>query len=233
MKKKTKTSILTAASLTGVALSLSGQTVIYSTDFDTTNGYSQNDSNGTVVDYTFSDTGNTNGVGGSDALSLEWDASALVTDTGYTLKFFSNQIATGTAATSDNSSDYTLEFDLSTLGLVSASTSINFDINFGGVTATTFPTITDASGFTHYSIDLGTLSAFDSLTAANINSSLQIKFYTWDDQGYDKFGADAGNAIYVDNITLTQAAAIPEPSTFAALAGALALGVTMIRRRRS
>jgi hypothetical protein len=44
-----------------------------------------------------------------------------------------------------------------------------------------------------------------------------------------RFSATGGERIMVDNFTVT---AVPEPSTYAALAGLLALGLVMARRRR-
>ncbi|WPJ95741.1 hypothetical protein SH580_20180 [Coraliomargarita algicola] len=225
---KTTSTLLTAIALIGSVSYLSAQT-IYSTDYDTFSPYSQNDSTtATGVTYTFSDSGNTNGLTGA-ALSLEFDASAVTDPEQYALNMFTNQQATGTLATSENAADYNLEFDISALGLTSSPQTLLLDVRFDGNSVNQTVSnlnITD-TGFTHVSLNLATIG-FTTLTAANINSSLSLKFYTYNSGGVDKFGRDAGNAVYVDNVTLTQ---IPEPSTFAAIAGLLALTSIMIRRR--
>jgi hypothetical protein len=72
-------------------------------------------------------------------------------------------------------------------------------------------------------------AAFDALAAG----TYEFRFYTW---GAD-FGAGGTNQpSRIDNVVLSgdvSLAAIPEPSTYAALFGALVLGFVAIKRRRA
>lgn len=223
---KMKISLLVVAGLAG-ASSLSAQ-VIYSTDYDVNNGYSQNDSNtGTGSVFTFNDDANTDGVGGGDALSIRFDASAVDITDDYNINTFTNQVATGTAATSTNFADYDLSFDINSLGLSGASNTILMDVKFSGAPSVNEISVAITDTYQNLTFNLGTIGYAGTL--AQINDGLQLKFYTYNNAA-GKFGRDADNGVFVDNITVTQ---VPEPSTFAALAGLAALGFVMVRRRRS
>ncbi len=63
-------------------------------------------------------------------------------------------------------------------------------------------------------------SAFSTSAFADVTQNAYFKF---------DFG---GAALAIDNVGITATEAVPEPSAFAALAGALALGFVAIRRRR-
>ncbi len=231
--KKSSTFFLAAIAISGIgAMSASAQ-VIYNTTYDTGNasGYSQNDTGAPVVStFSYQPGTNSNGVGGSTALSLGFDASAVIPANNYAVNMFSNQNKTGNNATSADLSLFTLNFDVSALGLVSNPQTLLVDIKFaGGANSNGNVFSVTGTGFDSISINLGAAQAFGTApTTANINNSLQLKFYTFDNAA-NKFGRDGGNAIYIDNVTLT---AVPEPSTVALL-GLGAAGMVIFARRRS
>jgi hypothetical protein len=226
---KMKTTLLAVAALTGATLSSTAQTTIYDVDFDT-NGPNWGGATGPGENIaTFS--GNSAGVSG-DAGNLSIDLTGLTTeDNSYGTGIFFQEDATGLATSSDLS-DYVLTFDAMASGLSSSSSTFYLQLGFGETSATetigSAVSISLSSSYQSYSINLSTITFASGLTLAQLNGEMQFKIYT--SNAESTFGLDSDNSITFDNITITQ---VPEPSTYAALAGMMAIGAVMLRRRRS
>jgi hypothetical protein len=228
---KMKTTLLAVAALTGATLSSTAQ-VIYSIDYDTnTSNYTQFEGTGTTITSSYASGSNTNGVGGTTAASFEFDSSSLSDGDDYSIKFFTNQNTTVNTATTDDLSLFDLDFSFYADGLINATDSFSVKLTINGISSTSnvYFTIVEDS-YEDISISLSDFTFSTTLTLADINSgSITVTFENYS-KGDDIWGYDTDNALYVDNITITQ---VPEPSTYAALAGMMAIGAVMLRRRRS
>jgi len=103
---------------------------------------------------------------------------------------------------------------------------VGSDTSTGGIAGILFnfdPTA--ATTWEHFDIDV--TSAVDLYLTETPSTDFSIAFQNW-------VGGSGGGAqdIYLDNLTLTATSAVPEPSTYAALAGLGALGLALWRRRR-
>lgn len=228
---KIRTSILAAAASFAVAVSANAQ-AIYSINYDSNpSNFSQADiSPGTVIrTFTYTPGSNTAGVGGSTAADLNFDSSAIIAPDNYSLSFFTQSNTLQNSATSADLSLFQLDFEIIAQGLTSTTKSLALEVKFnsGSVSGQSSFTVTNDNPFETISLNLGDFS-FGSVTTGDINTNIELKFISFNPA--DTFGRDAGNAIIVDNISLTQ---IPEPSTYVAIAGLLALGIAAFRRRRA
>jgi hypothetical protein len=113
-----------------------------------------------------------------------------------------------------------------------ASVSPTFKLSFGSTADVVFqsPAIAITNTYQTYSFGLDELTLNSgvfstSLVNAKVDFLLEV-FGTG-----SSFGADSGNRIVLDNFALTQSA-VPEPATYATIAGALMLGAAVLRRRR-
>ena len=166
--------------------------------------------------------------------------------------------ADGTTALTNGSSTYLIadggdgfDFDATVAGLTFADGSLigaTNDYVFAYNAAQNFgPSISVASGNTNFSINDAGASAgysfallyFNGTSGASVTTigGEQFGFLTsgdWtipaNDSGTFNFGSEFSAVTGSANLTV---AAVPEPSTFAALAGLCALGAVMVRRRRA
>ncbi|HEY5552929.1 MAG TPA: PEP-CTERM sorting domain-containing protein [Opitutaceae bacterium] len=130
-----------------------------------------------------------------------------------------------------------VSYDLFVRNDQNRSNSFNFSYSLDG--GTNFVT-TDLSNplFTYTSVEaldalgwvnVGTASASITLTSAIANGGQVLFRWSGDDVG----GADSRDEFGLDNISISMGAtAIPEPSTYAVIMGALTLGVVLLRRRQ-
>ncbi len=205
----------------------------------------------------------TSGVGGSGAMRLEADASAVPipgqayptpTDPAVVYSYYGigggSGLAIQNAPTSANLADYQFSIDLRAIGLIAATTAVEFSIEFQapddtlGVDEGTGADILLALSFTaadgrsllvgpDFATFSATLDQYSAITngslenfallgslTSNINVNLQVN------NGVGEFGIDADNALLVDNQTIEQ---IPEPSAGLALLAGVALALA--RRR--
>lgn len=225
----TKTSLLSLAAFSCAAVSLSAQT-IYSFNYDTTNP------GGNTAGFGFASANfavTADGVGGSNGGTATFDSTG--SSGGMA---FGQSISTGrngSIATGTTASEYVLSFDAKALGLL-AGQSMNGQVEVGfnfapKVTASGANALTITSDFQTFTLNLGSdFNTVPTVSLSNLNNNIQ--FQVIDFSAHTHFGYDSGNAIVFDNISLTQVA-VPEPSTYAALAGLVALGAVVARRRRS
>ncbi|MFW5874489.1 MAG: PEP-CTERM sorting domain-containing protein, partial [Verrucomicrobiota bacterium] len=124
--------------------------------------------------------------------------------------------------------DFTFAIDLRAAALPggnppSATTAIEYTTNGGS--SWTSSGLSNLSGFsstvTRYDLDFSSIAAIENIADAGIRLTFE-----------DVDGTDGLANLRMDNVQIS-AAAIPEPSTFALLAGALGLGLVMLRRRRA
>jgi hypothetical protein len=163
---------------------------------------------------------------------------------------YTNSIMTGGSGGGDNLAAYDLRYVFASTPLAANSTyTLSFDVGYAAGA--------QATGQATYRFDLGTWNGgtFTSLQsrqgvavmngsddAGPSNSTTYFLNYTTgaspgSDSLYVEFaqiGANPGLPDYMsfDNVQLSYVAAIPEPSTYAAILGGLALLGTMIARRR-
>ena len=84
---------------------------------------------------------------------------------------------------------------------------------------------------TQYSIALSSMT--QSGTGVDFSSDYQLRFLPANNGAWPANAGTAGtNILTIDNISITAVSAIPEPSTYAALAGISILGMTFLVRRR-
>ncbi|MGZ0655414.1 PEP-CTERM sorting domain-containing protein [Coraliomargarita sp. W4R53] len=222
---KNKNSLLTGAALTISALSLSAQTVIYDFDYDGNNPSSA--TAGSALNQSYSITAD--GVGGTNAGNATFDSTS---DSGsFSFGHTISNGRNGSIADSTNASDYILTFDVKAIGLLdgqSISGQAQLSFNFSDqITANASNAINITDTFQTYTLNLGSdFNTAATINLTNINNNMQFRID--DFSAHDHFGYDTGNSIIFDNVSLTQ---VPEPATYAALTGLLALGFVMIRRR--
>lgn len=93
---------------------------------------------------------------------------------------------------------------------------------------------TDATTYTlsnSTAVSSTTIAGFSLPTGANNNSSIVLRLIATSSTRIDGGGAAASGTVRLDNVSFT-ATAIPEPSTYAALAGMAALLFRFLQRRR-
>ncbi|SMP76075.1 PEP-CTERM protein-sorting domain-containing protein [Neorhodopirellula lusitana] len=179
---------------------------------------------------------NSDGVGGTSASTHGFDFSGA--GTGNQAKIFYN-LPTGTFqagnAVSNNASDYLVSFDIRADGLAGTDVDANFKVKLNGAEFSSIVTYTN----TYNTI---TLNLGDDMTASGssfeatdfTDGSQTIEFQISSASRDDKFDADSGNAMYLDNfqINAVDAVAVPEPASFALL-GVGSLCLIARRRRRN
>lgn len=133
--------------------------------------------------------------------------------------------------TSVNLSDYTFSASYRTTG--ATGNSIRFIAKFEGVTDAEdleirSPALAASEGFTTYSSSLDSWTFDD---GRSLNDILAATGFTWivETQNFTNWGTDTGNLIVIDDVSFS---VVPEPSTYAALAGVALLGLVCLRRRR-
>ncbi|HBR93758.1 MAG TPA: hypothetical protein DEA90_06300 [Opitutae bacterium] len=144
------------------------------------------------------------------------------------MKFFTNKSDTTNLATTDDLSKFTVDFSLFTDGLVSASENFIIALAFNGNKSANKTIAATNGSYVDFSFSLSDFTYSTAPTIGDLNGGLQVTIESSYLKGDETYGYDTGNAIRLDNVTVTQ---IPEPSTFASLAGLLALGAAVIRRR--
>jgi hypothetical protein len=225
-----KISLLIALALAGAALQSASAVTIYQQNFDSF-------TTGTVspdgwwfykgpANTTATLTAQPTGVGGSQALEMNLDASGEVgTDWYFYAGVGRSDIAGVGSLLSLQSSDVTLSLDIAMVGATSP-TAVTLNINqYSGSTkvwqASFTPTLTTDGTFTHIDLNLaqGTQTGtWDPTLSLGLNS------LAFNNGG---FPLAAGDRVILDNVQLT---AVPEPTT-AALAG-LGILAMVFRRRR-
>lgn len=219
--------LLSATALLSSVIAITAQTTIYSFDYDTTTpGYSE--ATGSAPNKSWSITAD--GVGGSNGGTTSFDS------TGASGSFSFGQSLTssrnGSLADSTNASDYVLYFEVKAIGLlptqtISAQAQLSFNFS-GTVVANGGNAVSITDTFQSYALNLGSdFNSVPTIDLGNLNNSMQFRLE--DFSAANNFGYDSGNAIVFDNIQLVQ---VPEPSSFAALTGILAIGLIAVRRRR-
>lgn len=171
-------------------------------------------------------TGQANATGASGRLILESEATAswsrLAVGTGGTVewKAGANSFTTLTLTSTTVASlfDGKLSFDLGSLTTGGTFTVVNTNSGGGTPSAITGLLLTSESGFNNFTD--GSISGTGSV------SSTHYEFTNADNWNWSLALADSGR-----DLQLT-VSAIPEPSTFAALAGIAGLGLASLRRRR-
>jgi hypothetical protein len=178
------------------------------------------------------------GVGGTSAIQ-EVNGTAGNTGNGYGYAAVQLQEHVVSGNTSANLGDYTLSFDAeSTAGSLNLQLQTWSLANFGGTQGGTLNTAPASPGYgndltlsptyTHYTLNLGNSTIFPAFTGFNPQGG------TWQ-IAFQLNGGGNGNpanlTMNIDNVMLTMATPVPEPSTLA-LAGLGALGGLMLFRRR-
>ncbi|WFB36239.1 PEP-CTERM sorting domain-containing protein [Kiritimatiellota bacterium B12222] len=207
--------------------------VIYIIDYDSnTSNYSQNDSSAAPVKdhgtFSYTPGSNTNGVGGTNALSLDWDATTAAPSDNYQFKLFTNKNSTANLATTDDLSLLSLDFSLFVAGQVASPDPIKLAVSFSG-NKSADKNISPVNGsYTNYSFALSDFTFASAPTLGDINGGLQVVIESGWDKGDNVFGWDSGNSIHLDNVSVNQA--IPEPSSVILLL--VAGGALLFYRRK-
>jgi hypothetical protein len=240
MKKTVISSLGIVSAAIFASLSASAQVTIFSQNFDS--GLSGTESLGGYHggDITSSSSSIVAGVGTGGSAGLEEvNGTAGNTGNGYGYAAVQLQEHSVTGNTSANLTDYTLSFDArATAG------SLNLQIqtwslpDYGGIqggTVNTAPAspgygndLTLNSGYTHYTLNLGNSTIFPASTGFNaLGGTWQIAFQL---NGGGN-GNPANLTLDVDNVMLTMASPVPEPSSIA-LCVLVALGGLVFFRRK-
>lgn len=226
---KTTSTLIAAIALSSSALS--AQTIVYNMDYDTNNSnYSQNDSSAGIKDPngTFTYNAGTAGVSGTQSLSYVFDSSSLGPADDYQFKIQSARNTTTNAATTDDLSQFTLSFEAFGSSLEASPRDLLVAVAFSGIKSSNTQSFSLVEGtFNTITFSLSDFTFASPLSLAEINGGLRLEVESSYLKAQETFGWDAGNSFALDNVTVTQ---IPEPSTFASLAGLLALGFAMVRR---
>lgn len=230
--------IATVALLTSVPAT--AQVTIISQNFDSGLSGTENLSGYHGGDITSSTYAVVAGVGTSGSSAIqEVNGTAGNTGNGYGYAAVQLQESVVSGNTSVNLSDYTLSFDAeSTAGSLNLQIQTWVGQGFtGGQTGTlnTAPAnpgygndLTLNPTYTHYSLNLGNSTIFPNVGTFNpTGATWQI---AWQLNGGGN-GNPANLTMNIDNVMLTMATPVPEPSTLA-LAGLGALGGLMLFRRR-
>lgn len=189
----------------------------------------------TIVSFTFEDT--TTAVVGSALSAVTWNSGGAE---GYTSPFSSQgqalsvngfQIGEYYQITLDATgySDISLN-DFRSNGTTGAPKDWKISYSLTGISgvfvdATTYTLASNAAA------DTTTITGLSLSSGANNNSSIVLRLVATSSTRIDGTASAANGTVRLDNISFT-GTAIPEPSTYAVLAGLLALSAAMLRRRR-
>jgi hypothetical protein len=239
MNKKSK-EVLLAAMLSGSAVFTSqAQVTIFSENFDPLSGAGNVSVNGDVFGDTTSFSGTVvSGVGVGGTAAIQEVLNAASGSAGYSGAnvLYGNGSLSGN--TSSSFSDYTLSFDAKANA---GSLALNLQSWAGNGYATyqgqmsTIPVVPGygndlglTPGYTHYSLNLGNASIFPTEGSFQPNGGTILITFQLDGGGATPYT----DTLDVDNLTLTMAEPVPEPSSLAlcALGGLGAFG--FLRRRK-
>jgi PEP-CTERM motif len=244
MKDKITKNILLAAILSaGATLTSQAQVTIFSENFDPISAAGNVSVNGDVFGDTTSFSGTVvSGVGVGGTAAIEEVLNAASGSAGYSGAnvLYGNGSLAGNASSS--LSDYTLSFDAEANGgslrLNLQSWQLNGYVNYQGQMSTAPDNpgygndLTLTSTYTHYSLNLGNTSIFQSTTDGfQPNGGTMLITFQLDGSGPTPYT----DTLNVDNLMLTMAAPVPEPSSLAlcAVGGLGAFGFLSRRKINS
>jgi len=211
---------------------------VYTLDFDATPVAGQTTTGGASTGVNFM---NSDGVGGTNGAVISFDSGGFSTGLFADIDLFNNPGFLQQTPTSTSLSDYFLSFDILATGFAPGVTSFtgttqaSFDVGNFGATNTFLSNVPFGASvtdqFTTITIPLGTgtVNPADFLTTDNADRPRFTLSLLGVDNG--QFGEDTDNTFVLDNITLVEVSAVPEPGSFLLVA----IGITGLatRRRRS
>ncbi|QEG23618.1 PEP-CTERM sorting domain-containing protein [Mariniblastus fucicola] len=232
MLKKLSLSIalISTAIFTGSALGDVVYLVDYNTEISTDDynpNYDQADNGSSAITYS-----DATGLDGSRAAQIDFDTSTGPQNVSYFTDLAASEM---NAATSADASDYILSFDIRIEGFDTGQTQVYSpyelklgDVSFqGNLNATaSYQTVSANLG----DLSMGGAGTFD-LTDFDSGQQFKIGFSNFGTNLTEQFGSDADNRYFVDNVTLSQIDAVPEPTTLALIGlGVLAFAGTRKRK---
>ena len=225
--------------LGGAAFTSQAQVIIFSENFDPLSAAGSVSVNGDVFGDTTSFSGTVvSGVGVSGTAAIQEVLNAASGANGFSGANVEYGNGSLSANTSSSLSDYTLSFDAEanagSLRLNLQSWQLNGFVNFQGQMSTAPDSpgfgndLTLSPTYTHYSLNLGSGSIFQADDGFQITGGTILITFQLDGGGATPYT----DTLNIDNLTLTMAAPVPEPSSLAlcALGGLGAFG--FLRRHK-